>query len=146
MATEGGRGRRWSSRYTRGHHPPVLLLHSDNVVGGRGRSGRRGSCGSCARVRVMLGGGEGWKGLLCCEGDARARLAQSVEHETLNLGVVGSSPTSGVLGWLCLAATICTASLPSASTLPPCALVCAYCPPPLLLLTGLTTAGGGQTG
>ena len=27
----------------------------------------------------------------------RARLAQSVEHETLNLGVVGSSPTSGVL-------------------------------------------------
>lgn len=26
-----------------------------------------------------------------------ARLAQSVEHETLNLGVVGSSPTSGVL-------------------------------------------------
>lgn len=58
----------------------------------------------------MLGGGEGWKGLLCCEGDARARLAQSVEHETLNLGVVGSSPTSGVLGWLRLAATICTAS------------------------------------
>ena len=25
----------------------------------------------------------------------RARLAQSVEHETLNLGVVGSSPTLG---------------------------------------------------
>ena len=25
-----------------------------------------------------------------------ARLAQSVEHETLNLGVVGSSPTLGV--------------------------------------------------
>ena len=29
--------------------------------------------------------------------DGEARLAQSVEHETLNLGVVGSSPTSGVL-------------------------------------------------
>ena len=28
-------------------------------------------------------------------GRRRARLAQSVEHETLNLGVVGSSPTSG---------------------------------------------------
>ena len=27
----------------------------------------------------------------------RARLAQSVEHETLNLRVVGSSPTSGVV-------------------------------------------------
>ena len=27
---------------------------------------------------------------------AVARLAQSVEHETLNLGVVGSSPTLGV--------------------------------------------------
>lgn len=26
---------------------------------------------------------------------SNARLAQSVEHETLNLGVVGSSPTSG---------------------------------------------------
>ena len=26
-----------------------------------------------------------------------ARLAQSVEHETLNLGVVGSSPTLGEL-------------------------------------------------
>ena len=26
-----------------------------------------------------------------------ARLAQSAEHETLNLGVVGSSPTLGVL-------------------------------------------------
>ena len=26
-----------------------------------------------------------------------ARLAQSVEHETLNLGVVGSSPTLGVI-------------------------------------------------
>ena len=25
----------------------------------------------------------------------KARLAQSVEHETLNLGVVGSSPTLG---------------------------------------------------
>ena len=28
---------------------------------------------------------------------ATARLAQSVEHETLNLRVVGSSPTLGVL-------------------------------------------------
>src|SRR5687768_4233934 len=28
-----------------------------------------------------------------------ARLAQSVEHETLNLGVVGSSPTLGVIFW-----------------------------------------------
>ncbi len=27
--------------------------------------------------------------------DRQARLAQSVEHETLNLGVVGSSPTLG---------------------------------------------------
>ena len=27
---------------------------------------------------------------------AAARLAQSVEHETLNLGVVGSSPTLGL--------------------------------------------------
>ena len=26
---------------------------------------------------------------------SKARLAQSVEHETLNLGVVGSSPTLG---------------------------------------------------
>ena len=26
-----------------------------------------------------------------------ARLAQSVEHETLNLGVVGSSPTLGYI-------------------------------------------------
>ena len=39
---------------------------------------------------------------------ARARLAQSVEHETLNLRVVGSSPTLGgegflqVLFWGCL--------------------------------------------
>ena len=34
----------------------------------------------------------------------RARLAQSVEHETLNLRVVGSSPTLGVeeVSFLCL--------------------------------------------
>ena len=30
-----------------------------------------------------------------------ARLAQSVEHETLNLRVVGSSPTLGVIGFKC---------------------------------------------
>ena len=30
-----------------------------------------------------------------------ARLAQSVEHETLNLGVVGSSPTLGELFFIC---------------------------------------------
>ena len=29
-----------------------------------------------------------------------ARLAQSVEHETLNLGVVGSSPTLGDIFFL----------------------------------------------
>ena len=31
-----------------------------------------------------------------------ARLAQSVEHETLNLRVVGSSPTSGASLFFCL--------------------------------------------
>ena len=31
----------------------------------------------------------------------RARLAQSVEHETLNLRVVGSSPTLGEQFFLC---------------------------------------------
>ena len=30
-----------------------------------------------------------------------SRLAQSVEHETLNLGVVGSSPTLGVFLFIC---------------------------------------------
>ena len=34
-----------------------------------------------------------------------ARLAQSVEHETLNLGVVGSSPTLGEL--FCLLCFLC---------------------------------------
>ena len=33
----------------------------------------------------------------CGSGEKYARLAQSVEHETLNLRVVGSSPTLGVL-------------------------------------------------
>ena len=31
-----------------------------------------------------------------------ARLAQSVEHETLNLRVVGSSPTLGEVNFYCL--------------------------------------------
>lgn len=35
------------------------------------------------------------KGLL----HIKARLAQSVEHQTLNLVVVGSSPTLGVSFW-----------------------------------------------
>ena len=34
---------------------------------------------------------------LCIGKTSAARLAQSVEHETLNLRVVGSSPTLGVM-------------------------------------------------
>ena len=34
--------------------------------------------------------------VVTCKTELIARLAQSVEHETLNLGVVGSSPTLGV--------------------------------------------------
>lgn len=34
-----------------------------------------------------------------CFPSKKARLAQSVEHETLNLRVVGSSPTLGVVGF-----------------------------------------------
>ena len=39
-----------------------------------------------------------WSGLIVQQTPSvvfSARLAQSVEHETLNLGVVGSSPTLG---------------------------------------------------
>ena len=36
-----------------------------------------------------------------------ARLAQSVEHETLNLGVVGSSPTLGEIFSFHMIFTIC---------------------------------------
>ena len=39
--------------------------------------------------------------LVCRRVCAAARLAQSVEHETLNLRVVGSSPTLGVVFAAC---------------------------------------------
>ena len=51
-----------------------------------------------ANLGLGLGIGTGrfcqiWKWVILCH---QARLAQSVEHETLNLRVVGSSPTLGV--------------------------------------------------
>ncbi len=46
----------------------------------------------------------------------QARLAQSVEHETLNLRVVGSSPTLGALPFACQGATLLTPPLVDCST------------------------------
>ncbi|GBN74906.1 hypothetical protein AVEN_40701-1 [Araneus ventricosus] len=65
-------------------------------------------CGGIHVIRQML-----QENTVCYKNEGnvqQARLAQSVEHETLNLGVVGSSPTLG--GFLfCITPSVLLASI-----------------------------------